>query len=113
MFILFTIRILFKCPFGFGLFLVNNLLYVWYIISIFFLFLFTYGAISFIGLLTCLFSLLAFYSFAHSWGSKNFCKAVDVVAKILRIRLLGPSVLPSRTLRAHRVFKGRQPYSVA
>ena len=107
MFILFTIRILFKCPFGFGLFLVNNLLYVWYIISIFFLFLFTYGAISFIGLLTCLFSLLAFYSFAHSWGSKNFCKAADVVAKILRIRLLGPSVLPSRTLRA------RQPYSVA
>ena len=56
---------------------------------------------------------LAFYSLAHLWGSKNFCKAADVVAKILRIRLLGPSVLPSRTLRARRVFRGRQPYSVA
>ena len=48
-FILFTIRILFKCPFGFGLLFVNNLLYVWYIISIFFSFLFTYGAVSFIS----------------------------------------------------------------
>ena len=36
-FILFTLRILFKCPFGFGLSFVNNLLHVWYIISIFFL----------------------------------------------------------------------------
>ena len=39
-FILFTLRIVFKCPFGFGLLFVNNLLYVWYLISIFFLFLF-------------------------------------------------------------------------
>ena len=38
MFILFTLRIMFKCPFGFGLLFVNNLLHVWYIISIFFLF---------------------------------------------------------------------------
>ena len=37
MFILFTSRIMFKCPFGFGLLFVNNLLHVWYIISIFFL----------------------------------------------------------------------------
>ena len=37
MFILFTFRIMFKCPFGFGLLFVNNLLHVWYIISIFFL----------------------------------------------------------------------------
>ena len=36
-FILFTLRVLFKCPFGFGLSFVNNLLHAWYIISIFFL----------------------------------------------------------------------------
>ena len=35
MYILFTLRTMFKCPFGFGLLFVNNLLRVWYIISIF------------------------------------------------------------------------------
>ena len=35
MHISFTLRTMFKCPFGFGLLFVNNLLRVWYIISIF------------------------------------------------------------------------------
>ena len=35
MYILFTLRTMFKCPFGFRLLFVNNLLRVWYIISIF------------------------------------------------------------------------------
>ena len=35
MYILFTLRTMFKCPFGFGLLSVNNLLYVWYIVPIF------------------------------------------------------------------------------
>ena len=35
MYILFTLRMMFKCPFGFGLLSVNNLLCVWYIVPIF------------------------------------------------------------------------------
>ena len=44
-----------------------------------------YFAVGFIDCFTCLFSPLAFYSLAHLWDSKKF-KAVNVVAKILRIR---------------------------
>ena len=44
-----------------------------------------YFAVCFIDCFTCLFSPLAFYSPAHLWISKKF-KAVDIVAKILRIR---------------------------
>ena len=44
-----------------------------------------YFVIGFIDCFTCLVSPLAFYSLAHLWDSKKF-KAVNVVAKILRIR---------------------------
>ena len=128
-FILFTLRILFKCPFGFGLSFENNLLHVWYIISIFFLSsfmlvccllgveipvglwnpsLFFVGCI-FIYLKTRPFSstlLVVLHVYSLCWlfialtiygVLKNFCKATDVVARILRIRffLLGPLALQS------------------
>ena len=104
-FILFTLRILFKCPFGFGLLFVNNLFHVWYIISIFFLFSFLWYLSLFCGLYlflmtssyfcllmepSALLTVLHVYSLRWLFIDlpiyrvlKIFVKAIGVVAKIL------------------------------
>ena len=83
MYILFTLRTMFKCPFGFGLLFVNNLLRVWYIISIF--------SLSSILLACCL--LKAEIS-VGLWYLSPFMGCIFIYRKLVRfVSFMGPSAL--------------------
>ena len=87
MYILFTLRTMFKCPFGFGLLFVNNLLRVWYIIPIFSVF-------DFIGMLH-----VRGRDFRRPMVPVTFC--VFIYRNLVRfVSFMGPStLLPSLSYR--------------
>ena len=80
MYILFTLRTMFKCPFGFGLLSVNNFLCVWYIVPIFSVF-------DFIGML-----LVGGRDFRRPMVPVIFC--IFIYRKLVRfVSFMGPSAL--------------------
>ena len=73
LYILLTLRTMFKCPFGFGLLFVNNLFCVWYVIYIFFL--------SLILLVCC---LLGAENSVGLWFLSPFMGCIFIYQKLVR-----------------------------
>ena len=95
MYILFTLRTMFKCPFGFRLLFVNNLLRVWYIISIF--------SLSLILLACCLLGAEISVDLWYLWGP------IDPMGTIHMGKSWAYGLIPNPRIRAYprTISKGR------